>query len=63
VRILVDEFNAVDSVRAARRTADFVHQFEQHPGIQLGSQAQMWLEPQVQEWIVGSRVARDAGSR
>ena len=33
--ILVDQFDAIDAVRAARGAADFVHEFEQHPAVYL----------------------------
>ena len=39
VAILVYQLDAIDSARAARRTADFVHQFEQHSRIKLRGRA------------------------
>jgi len=48
VAILIDQFDAIDSVRAARGAADFVHELEEHPGVEVRGEAQARLDPEVQ---------------
>jgi hypothetical protein len=48
VTILVNQLDAVDTARAARSAANFVHQFEQHPRIQLGGRAEARLHSEMQ---------------
>jgi hypothetical protein len=62
VAILVDEFDSLDPVRAARRTADFVHQLEQHPGVQVRSPAEVRLQPQMQHGESFMRRAYEDGN-
>ena len=45
---LVDQFDAIDSPRAARSAADFVHEFEQHAGASIRSQAQARIHAEMQ---------------
>src|SRR5258708_2126114 len=62
VAILVDQFDAVDAVRAARGTADLVHEFEQHPGVHLRSCAEAWLNPEMQHGEAFMRRAHENGN-
>ena len=48
VAILIDQFDAIDSVRAARCAADFMHEFEEHAGVEVRAKAQARLDPEVQ---------------
>jgi len=48
VAILIDQFDAIDSLRAARGAADFVHELEEHPGVEVRGEAQARLDPEVQ---------------
>jgi hypothetical protein len=48
VAILVYQLDAVDAVRAARCAADFVHELEEHPGVEVRGKAQARLYPEVQ---------------
>ena len=48
VAILIDQFDAIDSVRAARCAADFMHEFEEHAGVEVRGEAQARLDPEMQ---------------
>jgi hypothetical protein len=45
---LVDQFNAIDSVRTARGAAYFVHELEQNAGAPIRSHAQSRVNPEMQ---------------
>jgi hypothetical protein len=45
---LVGQFNAIDSPRAARGAANFVHEFEQHPCALIRHQTQARIHTQMQ---------------
>src|SRR5260221_8927430 len=45
---LVNQFNAIDSARAARGAADFVHELEQHAGAQVRGQTPSGVDPEMQ---------------
>jgi hypothetical protein len=62
VGIFVHQLDAIDSPRAARRTADFVHQFEQHAGIELRRHAQARLHAKMQDSESFMRRAHENGN-
>jgi hypothetical protein len=45
---LVDQFNAIDSPRAARCAANFVHELEQDARALIRRQTQAWIHPEMQ---------------
>jgi hypothetical protein len=45
---LVDQFNAIDSARTARRASNFVHELEQYAGALIGGQTQARINSEMQ---------------
>src|SRR6202166_3598964 len=62
VAVLVYQLDAIDSARATRSAADFVHQFEQHPGIELRGRAQARLHAKMQDCESFMRRAYENGN-